>query len=187
MERTWRAVRWAPAAWPMRGCTRPRGAHPSAGSQGVSSRAIPLGERACGDLLTATEVAARDAAADAGNDLVADRPTCGREIVGGLFRAGLGADEHDLVALPRAVDLGDVEHHEVHADPAREADAAASEDHPAPRPSDPRETIAVADRDRRDPTITRQAVFVPVGDPGALRHARDAVHAGMPGKRGSEL
>src|SRR5712691_9485081 len=173
---------WSPAGR----SRRPEGPRLGGPRTGVSSGVIPLGQRARRDELPATEVAARDAAADTGKDLVVDRPTCGREIVGGLHRARLGADEHDLVAFPRAFDLGDVQHHEVHADAAGEADALSAYEDPAALSGDPREPIAVTDGDRRDPAVARKTVFVAVRDAGTLWHARDAVDPRVPGKRGPE-
>src|SRR2546428_5020281 len=58
---------------------RPEGPRPAGPRTGVSSGVIPLGQCACRDQLPATEVAARDAAADTGKDLVVDRPTCDGE------------------------------------------------------------------------------------------------------------
>src|SRR5437899_12717134 len=127
----WRAARSIRPAWsPAERRHRPEGPRRAGPGTGVSSGVIPLGQRACGDKLPATEVAARDAAADAGKDLVVDRPTRGGEVVGALLRARLCADEDDLVALARAFDRGDIEHDEVHADAPGEADAMSAHEDP---------------------------------------------------------
>src|SRR5436190_22596348 len=95
-----------PAGWWMAVCRRRRGGSWRPGPRiACSSGVVALGERARRNELPATKVAARDAAADAGKDLVADRPTCGRDILGALSCSRLRADEHDLVSLAGSFDL----------------------------------------------------------------------------------
>src|SRR5206468_9249853 len=133
------------------------------------------------------EVAARDAPADPGEDLVADRPARRGQVASGLRRAGLVADDDYLVALARAVDVRDIQHHQVHADASGETDVPPADQDAAGLRGDPRDAVAVADGHRGDAAIARKAVLVSVRDARAGGHARDALNPRAPGQRGMKL
>src|SRR5256885_334564 len=177
------AKRWA---WPQAECIQ-RGETPAREARttdGASPGVIPLGERSRCDDLAAAKITPWYAPAKAGDDLVIDGVAGRREVLSRLRCTGLRADQNDLVALARVGDVGHVKHHEVHADAACEAHAAAAEQHRAALSGNARKPVAVPDGDGRDPAVAGKPVLVPVGHAGAGRNARDPKDARSPAQRG---